>query len=173
MVHVDALSRAVNYVETFFLEKELQYRQLQDPKLKSIAKDLQFEVHEKFELIENLVFRKGLDKPRFVPAVMIINIIRIYHDEIAHCGAEKTIQGIGANYWFPSLRRRVKNYIDNCIMCLMANSAVNSREGEMQITDTPISPLEIIHVDHLGPIKGSSSGFKHVLVVIDAFSRYT
>lgn len=45
MAHVDALSRAVYYVETLPLEKELQYRQLQDPKIKLIVKDLEFEYH--------------------------------------------------------------------------------------------------------------------------------
>lgn len=67
MAHVDALSRVAGVVEALPLEKELEYRQLQDPKLKFIAKDLEYESHEKFDLIEGLVYRKGPDKPRFVP----------------------------------------------------------------------------------------------------------
>lgn len=55
----------------------------------------------------------------------------------------------------------------------MANSAVNSREGNMQITDTPSIPLEIMHVDHFGPLKESSNGLRHILIIIDAFSRFT
>ncbi|XP_025268228.1 uncharacterized protein LOC105254772 [Camponotus floridanus] len=78
MAHVDALSRVVNLVEALPLEKELEYRQLQDPRLKFLARDLEFESHEKFDLIEGLVFRKGPDKPRFViPESMIMNILRI------------------------------------------------------------------------------------------------
>ena len=57
--------------------------------------DLEYEDHEKFDLIDGLIFRKGIDKPRFViPESMVVNIIRIYHDEMAHCGVEKTVQGI-------------------------------------------------------------------------------
>lgn len=58
MTHVDALSRAVAYIEAMPLEKEFQYRQLQDPKLKLIAESLSHEEHEKFELFDDLVYRK-------------------------------------------------------------------------------------------------------------------
>lgn len=60
---------------------------------------------------------------------MINNVIRTYHD------AEKTVQGISMNYWFPSLRKSVFDYIDNCLICLMTNSLANSREGELQPVD--------------------------------------
>lgn len=174
MAHVDALSRIVNLVEAMPLERELQYKQLQDSKLKQIAENLEFEDNEKFVLIEGLVYRKFLDRPRFVvPDSMVVNVIRVYHDELAHCGVEKVAQGILANYWFPSLRKRVRDHIDNCLICLMADTSVNSREGDMQITDAPTSPFVIIHIDHFGPIIESSNGFKHILVVVDAFSRFT
>jgi len=29
---------------------------------------------------------------------MVNNIIRVYHDEMAHCDVEKTIQGNGSNF---------------------------------------------------------------------------
>ncbi|KMQ91353.1 opie2a pol protein [Lasius niger] len=73
---------------------------------------------------------------------MVTNIIRIYHDDMAHCGFEKTIRA-------------------------------NFREGELQVTDTPFLPFEIFHMDHFGPIKESIDGYKHILVTVDAFSRFT
>lgn len=102
MTHVDALSRVVCLVDALPPEKELECRQLQDPQLKVLARDLEYENHEKFGLIDGLIFRKGINKPHFiVPESMIVNIIRIYHDEMAHCGVEKTVQDIGNNYCFP------------------------------------------------------------------------
>lgn len=112
--------------------------------------------HEKFELIEGLVFRKRSDKPRFVPESMTVKVIRIYHDEMNHCG-KNSPRHIGTNYWFSLLKKKVRNYIENCITCLMTNSSVNSCEGNMQITDIPSSSLEIIHIDHFGPLKESSN----------------
>lgn len=174
MSHVDALSRVVNLVEAIPLDSELQYKQLQDDKLKEIARELEYKDNDKFVLIEGLVYKKFPDKPRFaVPDSMVFNIIRAYHDNLAHCGIEKVVQGISVNYWFPSLRKRVRDYVDNCLTCLMANVSSNSREGEMQISDTPSSPFIILHLDHFGPISDSSDGFKHILVIVDAFSRFT
>lgn len=174
MMHVDALSRLVCYTDSIPLEKELQYRQLQDPTLKIIAENLGKKENNKFELIDGLVFRKGSYKHRFVvPDSMISNLIRVYHDDMAHCGFEKTLQGISNKYWFPSFKKRIRNHIDNCITCLIADASSNSREGELQVTNTPTLPFEIWHIDHFGPIKSSADGFKHILVVVDVFSRYT
>lgn len=174
MMHVDALSRVFALVSVLPIERELEYRQLKDPTIKEIAENLEHSDHKKYELINGLVFRKGRDKPRFyIPEAMVMNILRIYHDDCAHCGPEKTIQGILANYWFPSLRKRVHLYIENCIICLLANAAPNSREGEMQITSKVTKPFEIIHIDHFGPIDPTEKGFKHILLVVDAFTRFT
>lgn len=63
--------------------------------------------------------------------------------------------------------------MDNCLDCLISNSSVNSREGELQLVDSPNNPLQIVHCDHLGPLTESSEGFKHVLILVDAFTRFT
>lgn len=174
MAHVDALSRAVSLIHLMPLEKELQYRQLQDGHLKTIAENLESSEHEKYELFDGLVYRKGPDKPRFVvPESMISNILRVYHDNFAHCGIEKVVQGIRANYWFPSMRKRAQNHVENCLVCLMANASTNAREGEMQLTDSPSEPFTVLHTDHFGPITESIQGPKHILLMVDAFTRFT
>lgn len=88
-----ALSRIIAYVEPMPLEKELEFKQLLDSRLKAIAEDLEFSSHDKFELIDSLVYRKCMDKPRFaISESMVNNIIRVYHDEMAHCGHEKNLK---------------------------------------------------------------------------------
>ncbi|CAL1672453.1 unnamed protein product [Lasius platythorax] len=59
MSHVDALNRIVAYMDSMPLERELEYKQLQDTRLKSIAEQLEYEDNEKFVLLEGLIFRKG------------------------------------------------------------------------------------------------------------------
>lgn len=175
MQNVDALSRQVCYLELLPLERELEFKQLQDTRLKEIADNLEFGNNDKFEMIDGLIYRKGEDRARFaVPDSMINNIIRVYHDDMAHCGFEKTFRGIYDSYWFPSMRKRIRDYLENCVTCLFANPSSNRFEGQCQ-TDNPFPtfPLELIHVDHFGPLQESLIGFKYIFAVIDAFTRYT
>ncbi|KMQ86352.1 retrovirus-like pol polyprotein, partial [Lasius niger] len=154
MSHVDALSRIVAYMDSMPLERELEYKQLQDTRLKSIAEQLEYEDNDKFVLLEGLVFRKGPDKSRFaIPDSMINKVIRFYHDEMSHCGTGKTFQGISANYWYPSLRKKIRDYVENCLICIMANTSVNDREGEMQLTENVSIPFSVLHTDHFGLLK--------------------
>lgn len=98
------------------LARELELKQLSDPQLKEIVEELEFSNNEKFKLIEGSVYKKEPDKPRFaVPESMIDNVIRVYHNDMAHCGLEKIVHGLTSHYWFPSLRKRVYDYISNCL----------------------------------------------------------
>lgn len=63
------------------------------------------------------------------------------------------------------MRKRIRNYIDNCVTCLIANSSTCVRKDALQIT----KPFEILHVDYFGPLV-TSDEFKYVLVTVDAFS---
>jgi len=113
-------------------------------------------------------------KPRFaIPDSMIYNVLRCYYDDMAHCGVEKTIQGLNEHYWFPSSRKRVRDYVNNCLTCLISNSSINCREGELQIVDSPKAPYEIVHCNHFGHLTETSDGYKHILILVDAFLRFT
>lgn len=93
---------------------------------------------------------------------MIYNVIKAYHDEMAHCGAKKTFHRCYiATYWFLSLRKRIKDHIDNCLICLMANASRNEKEDQMQFTPIPRKSLEILYVDHFDPLQQMVDNFKY------------
>lgn len=173
MAHVDALNRQVSYIDSLPLERKLEFKQLQDSKLKAIANELEFSDNEKFELINGLVYRKTPDHSLFVVhESMVNNLIKSYHDEMAHCGIEKTVQDISPTYWFPSLRKRII-YVDNCIICILANVSKHAKEGEMQLITATSSPFEILFVDHFGPLQTTEDGFRYLLVIVDSLTRFT
>lgn len=58
MAHVDALSRSVAYVNELPLERELEFRQLSDPRIQEISKYLEIREDELFVLIDGLVYRR-------------------------------------------------------------------------------------------------------------------
>lgn len=43
----------------------------------------------------------------------------------------------------------------------------------MQLLSAPEEAFQILHTDHFGPLSESFEGFKHILVLVDAFTRFT
>lgn len=176
MAHVDALSRGVGYVNQLPLERELEYRQLTDPRILQISRELELanSDSDKYALVDGLVYKKSDDKLQFiVPDTMISNIIRAHHDDMAHCGLQKTVEGIQKNFWFPSMRKKIVDHIENCLTCLMSDKRGHAKEGETCLYPLSKNPVEILHIDHFGPLQETSDNFKHILVVIDSFTRFT
>lgn len=126
-----------------------------------------------FTLTNGLLFRVYRDKHLFVvPENMVNNIIRIYHDETGHVGLEKTLYGILEHYWFPGMKLRVREYIDNCVKCLSYAIAAGKMEGEMELVDVVAIPLHTLHIDHFGPLEETPKNYKYIFVVVDAYTKY-
>ncbi|CAL1686650.1 unnamed protein product [Lasius platythorax] len=67
----------------------------------------------------------------------------------------------------------IQDHIDNCLTCILNNVSSNANEGELQLTDKAKGPFDVLHTDHFGPISESINGNKHILLVVDSFSRFT
>jgi len=117
MKHVDALSRGIAYVNELPLERELELRQLSDSRIQDIANNLEYNNDEKFVLIDGLVYKKDNENVKFViPDAMIPALLRAHHDNMGHAGRVKTFEGISSSYWFPSMRKKIHEYINNCFV---------------------------------------------------------
>jgi len=173
MQHVDCLSRNILFVNTITVEDELMYKQLMDAKIKEIAENIETKGSDHFTLIDGLVFRMYKEKPLFVvPENMISNIIRIYHDEAGHVGLDKTMHSILTHYWFPCMKLKIKEHIENCVKCLSYSVLLGKMEGEMQIFEKETSPFKTLHIDHFGPLEATSKGYKYILVIVDAYTKF-
>lgn len=72
-----------------------------------------------YELRNGLVYRKDRDKKLlfYVPRSMATNVIRTCYDDLGHVGVNKVVDNIMKVYWFPRMRDKVKEYIENCLCC--------------------------------------------------------
>lgn len=104
---------------------------------------------------------------------MISSIISAHHDKMAHCGVRKTLEEIKQQYWFPNMGKKIYDYVENCITCLTANSSFNSTEGKTQLFPLPEKPMQTLHADHFGPLQEAKNHYKHILVIVDAFTLFT
>jgi len=66
MSHVDALNRSIAYVTERPLERELEFRQLTDPRIKEISEDIEFKGdNENFALVDGLLYKKIGDRSSY------------------------------------------------------------------------------------------------------------
>jgi len=55
----------------------------------------------------------------------------------------------------------------------MSNDASNRFEKELALYPSPTVPMNTIHVDHFGPLQETTHRYKHILVIVDSFTRFT
>jgi len=175
MKHVDALSRNTNiliFTENTF-EQTLSIKQIEDKDIDKLKERLSKLEDKYFEMRNGLVYRKYKSELLFyVPSSMEVNVIRSVHEEYGHLGMEKTSEVILKTFWFPNLREKVKNFISNCLKCILYSPVYGKKEGELHpIPKTPI-PFDTICIDYYGPLEKTGKKNRYLFVIIDAFTKF-
>lgn len=194
MSHVDALSRnpvgdseidSPMCLDVLTIENTeedwIATVQSADDEVKSIKETLSdpgaeqiMDVHKNYKLKNGRVYRiVGDDIKWVVPKGVRFQILKMNHDDVGHCGFDKTLQRIRKNYWFAKMRKFVKKYVSSCLECSHHKAPGGKREGELHPIDKPSVPFHTVHADHLGPFIKSKKGNCYLLVIVDGFTKYT
>ena len=88
-----------------------------------------------------------------------------------HLMFEKTIDKIRDKYFWPKQQVQVRNFIAACELCQKTtNPKITTRSPIMPIITS--RPLELVTMDFMGPLSTSKSGMKHILVIVDHFTKF-
>lgn len=178
MAHVDALSR--NPLPTCLVidesdagltarlrkaqEEDEGVRRLRDLTLRGQARD--------YTVRGNLLFKESNgDLQLVVPRKMQTQTIRRAHER-GHFSVNKTESLVRSDYWTPNLRQRVERVVRSCVACILAERKQGKQECFLHPIEKGNVPLDTLHVDHLGPLPSTKKSYKHILVVVDAFSKF-
>lgn len=176
MRHVDALSRnmEIAVVESNSFEQVLAVEQGRDSHISELRSQLEIQEHSSFELSEGLVYRKSEDDKLlfYVPECLEDNVIRSCHDQMGHFGVDKVQNLIKKVYWFPKMKEKIKSFIQKCLICIQFSPNSGKVEGDLHNIPKGKLPFETIHIDHLGPLETSKQKHKHILVVVDGFTKF-
>lgn len=189
MRHVDALSRNPRASGQDVTEVVMHIEQadwvlageLTDDKLREVhqilskAPTTEYEkyVYRQYALRDGRIYRitaRGLQW--VVPRGMRHQIVRTAHDDLGHFATEKTLQRLCKQYWFPRMRQYVDRYIACCIPCLYGKRNGGRQEGFLHLAKVPAEPINILHIDHLGPFPKSRKGHMYILAGMDAFTKF-
>lgn len=176
MGHVDALSRCeiVSFVQNEDVDFQLQITLARDPVIVELRTALESAEKDHFELSDGLVYRLSSAGRRllYVHAEMETNVIRLIHEKVGHLGVDKSRDQIMRHYWFPGMRAKVERFIRNCIPCIMCSAPIRINERNLHSIEKVPVPFDTIHIDHYGPLPSIQSKRKHILVVVDAFTKF-
>jgi hypothetical protein len=131
-----------------------------------------------FEVKHSILYRKlrmddgSVTFRYFVPKGSRLGLLRLYHDEQCHVGGEKTLHKVREQFWFPRMTSFVKKYIAHCLFVSRPSDPVVPNRGYCILSTRHLLLYHTVHADCLEPFKVTTEGFKHILLLIDAFTKY-
>ena len=195
MAHVDCLSRnpvpsksPVECVEQKRIDLAtlsdtwLQAEQEKDEEISKIRSDLQNEilpedVRKTYEIRSNIVHRKVQRNGRtrclpIVPRAFKWAVINNVHESVMHLGWEKTLEKVYDHFWFPSMAKYVKKFVDSCITCKVCKTHSGRVQAELHPIPKTAIPWHTIHIDASGKLSGKNDVKEYVFVLVDAFTKF-
>lgn len=175
MKHVDALSRyPVMLIKEDSISTALKDAQARDEKIRAIKEVLSDEnkVYDDYFLKGSVLYKLvGDDELIVVPNEMQKRVISSAHDR-GHFAAKKTKELICREFFIPHVEDKIKKYIECCIPCILTDRKRGKQEGLLHPLQKEDVPLFTYHIDFLGPLESTHKDYKHILAVIDSFTKF-
>jgi len=113
-------------------------------------------------------------KQLVVPVSLRNEVLLSFHDSLiagAHQGVDRTYQNIRLRYFWPNMYADVTDYVKSCLDCQQSKRYYGAAKP-------PLCPLPIptlfqrLHIDFLGPLETTPEGYKYILLIVDAYSKW-
>lgn len=170
----DALSRSLEAVETL---KKGWYTNMYN-KVQENAEnfpDFKIENQKLFKLVPSLADTMDYTFAWkiCVPEDLRKEVLSQEHDHVFHPGYEKTIQRLKVRYYWPNMAKQTKRFVQacrTCKTCKPSSLATVPELGNARITN---KPFQMLALDFIQNLPRSKSGSRHLLVLMDLFSKFT
>lgn len=94
------------------------------------------------------------------------------HDKYSHMGVWKTTRRIKSLYYWPNMDNYIYEYIRQCDVCRCVKPSNENTKTPMGAYRDPRAVGNVISIDLVGPWPLSKNGNRHILIVVDCFSKY-
>ena len=92
------------------------------------------------------------------------------HDKLSHQGNSCMYCLIKRQYYWKGMNKDIRKYIANCILCQQEKAKV--QQYPLQMTEMPDRPFDKIAINLVTEHETSTSGYKHILTLIDHLTRW-
>ncbi|CAG8748649.1 13784_t:CDS:1 [Cetraspora pellucida] len=123
-----------------------------------------------------ILFKKNKKNPdQYLRVITLLNRDKVLYNLHSsplsgHFGIKKTVAKAMKHYYWPTMGKYIKNYIETCDVCQISVG----KPGRFQMTK-PIkatSPFVHIGIDFVGPLKITSQGNHWIIVATDYFTKW-
>jgi hypothetical protein len=156
---------------------ELKTWQQEDTELNKIISTIADDSDQYYINEDGLLSRKRESHQRndqiMAPKKIVNEILRIYHNSLyaGHPGQKKTLEIIKKDFYWRTIRKDVKSYVEKCHSC-NTQKPCNQATVQMQAAPIPSLPWGRISMDIVGPLNKTSSNNKYILTCVDFLTRY-
>jgi hypothetical protein len=148
--------------EVMSLEDKVLMYQHSDEELKHLIhllkQDLVELTQEERNLIECFTLRNGRLFRRVivnneecllyvVPKSMRKSLVVSHHDLQGHFSVDRVKASIQKNFWFPKMKRYIKQHIAQCIKCLMFKTKAGKQNGELHPTSEMLASTNLVLIN--------------------------
>ena len=92
------------------------------------------------------------------------------HNKLSHDGNTHTYCLIKCHYYWKGMNKDIKKYIANCTLCHKEKAKIQTYP--LHMTDIPDRPFDKIAINLVMECETSTSGNKHILIIIDHLTRW-
>lgn len=102
----------------------------------------------------------------FDPEEMQLTVIENIYDK-GHLGCKKDV--IKDYFYFPKIKDKIEKDVWHAFLL---NCNFGKQEEEFHPIPKEEIPLQTYHIDHLEPLESTNKNYKHILSIIDAFTKF-
>ncbi|GBG61646.1 hypothetical protein CBR_g22443 [Chara braunii] len=89
------------------------------------------------------------------------------HDATGYFGFKKTAANLLQRFWWPTMMRDAKLYVETCQICQRDKPRTQALLGLLKPLSIPERPSESLSMDFMDTLVTSKSGMRHIFVIVD------
>ncbi|KAH9272836.1 hypothetical protein BASA83_004722 [Batrachochytrium salamandrivorans] len=119
------------------------------------------------------ILNDGKSTATYMPSNDRIQVMKHYHESLAHLKYGSIIDLITRRFWWPDMKKDLKDYIARCPECQLNRSASRTH-APLPIRPVPpvALPFERWGIDFYGPMVETKNGSKYLITCIDYATRW-
>jgi hypothetical protein len=100
------------------------------------------------------------------------SIVDSEHDSrvAGHMGADKTVELVRRNFFWPQMDTWIRDYVGSCVECQRSKAARHARYGMLQPLELAFAPWDWISMDFITDLP-LSNGHSEIMVIVDRFTK--